>query len=509
MGKWTTSTKKSSSSRSSNLLGTVLLISCVVGMLQILSFELHLSNSNSAAGRMDQLVIQNMTQQLQSQQSLIQTLQQQLEEQSQHIHHLEEASTKTKKEHGFDDFVPFLIRDSRRLSDSPAMDSGFYIYDYVDVDQSNQQTSVNQKLYFNGHLIGNAPCQDYHVKCYKQKLLQVLQHVLLNFPNVEYLFYMESDNQLCLSLSEMRALALQQERYFVATGVGFSGLLFSRDCLVDFYEHYRQRNAPASPDFVLWKMLSHKSPPRWSLTRPYLVQHSIVPSVGGECKSSLYCTVSILGLKCSRFIFHHILTLWIHSVLTALTLGKEFGVLKKHLPRCFEPHRNLWDAHNPEKPHQDVHGWDYFDYQACPTADIYPCKDNDDTNNNLYHLKNKNIYKGRTDVIVLTNATKTTSRIVTSRRQRRAAAAAADKAPPNQEAVAQEQQPQPQEPQTDMDVSRYDHPDNKNNLIVLPKANPKPNKVDHLKQLQEKSQAFTEQLYERRHQAQAKRVAAA
>ena len=173
--------------------------------------------------------------------------------------------------------------------------------------------------------------------------------------------------------------------------------------------------------------------------------------------------------------------------------------MKKHLPRCFEPHRNLWDS--PEKPHQDVHGWDYFDYQACPTADIYPCNDNDDTNDNLYHLKNKNIYKGRTDVIVLTNATKTTSRIVTSRRQRRAAAA--DKA---QEAVAQEQQPQPQEPQNDMDVSRYDHPNN-HNLIVLPK----PNKVDHLKQLQEKSQAFTEQLYERRHQAQqkAKRVAAA
>jgi hypothetical protein len=44
---------------------------------------------------------------------------------------------------------------------------------------------------------------------------------------------------------------------------------------------------------------------------------------------------------------------------------------KKHLPRCFEPHRAKWTS--AESQGRDVYGWDYFDYEACPDSEISPC----------------------------------------------------------------------------------------------------------------------------------------
>jgi hypothetical protein len=46
---------------------------------------------------------------------------------------------------------------------------------------------------------------------------------------------------------------------------------------------------------------------------------------------------------------------------------------QKHLPKCFEPRREKW-AKSEIDP-RDRYGWDYFDYDACPDADIFPCKE--------------------------------------------------------------------------------------------------------------------------------------
>jgi hypothetical protein len=46
--------------------------------------------------------------------------------------------------------------------------------------------------------------------------------------------------------------------------------------------------------------------------------------------------------------------------------------LDKHLPRCFEPRRGKWVTAKNKDP-RDKFGWDYFDYDVCPAADIFPC----------------------------------------------------------------------------------------------------------------------------------------
>jgi hypothetical protein len=48
--------------------------------------------------------------------------------------------------------------------------------------------------------------------------------------------------------------------------------------------------------------------------------------------------------------------------------------LDKHLPRCFEPRRGKWQISKRPLDPRDRFGWDYFDYDVCPDAVIFPCK---------------------------------------------------------------------------------------------------------------------------------------
>jgi hypothetical protein len=38
-----------------------------------------------------------------------------------------------------------------------------------------------------------------------------------------------------------------------------------------------------------------------------------------------------------------------------------------------EPHRAKWT--DAKSKGGDIYGWDYFDYEACPDSEIYPCSD--------------------------------------------------------------------------------------------------------------------------------------
>jgi hypothetical protein len=178
------------------------------------------------------------------------------------------------------EFYPFVIRDSRRLADTQ-VDRGFHVYDYLDLSQADQSSRWSKKhsLYLDGHKIADAPCQEYRVECYKLKILQSFRTVLKQ-SSADYFFYMESDNELCVSLAEIRDLALHHRRYFLATGIGFSGWIMSRGFLIDFLEIYGNPSTPACPDCVGWKLMHAAG--QWSVTRPYLVSHSIQRGFGVE-----------------------------------------------------------------------------------------------------------------------------------------------------------------------------------------------------------------------------------
>jgi hypothetical protein len=52
-----------------------------------------------------------------------------------------------------------------------------------------------------------------------------------------------------------------------------------------------------------------------------------------------------------------------------------------------EPHRAKWT--DAKSKGGDIHGWDYFDYEACPDSEIYPCSDDEQLvyHKELYALK--------------------------------------------------------------------------------------------------------------------------
>jgi hypothetical protein len=252
-----------------------------------------------------------------------------------------------------EEFYPFVIRDSRRLADIQ-VDRGFHVYDYLDLSQADQSSRWSKKhsLYLDGHKIADAPCQEYSVECYKLKILQSFRTVLKQ-SSADYFFYMESDNDLCVSLAEIRDLALHHRRYFLATGIGFSGWIMSRGFLIDFLEIYGNPSTPACPDCVGWKLMHAAG--QWSVTRPYLVSHSIQRGSGSKALT-----------------------------LSSVDNGKP---LEKHLPRCFEPHRAKWT--DAKSQGNDIYGWDYFDYEACPDSEIYPCSS--DAKQLFYH---KELYAG-------------------------------------------------------------------------------------------------------------------
>ena len=71
----------------------------------------------------------------------------------------------------------FIMRDANRMVgiDPPF---GMYIFDYINVHGESIPASSNQmQLYLNGRKIGVAPCEEYSIRCYKAKMLQIFHYV--------------------------------------------------------------------------------------------------------------------------------------------------------------------------------------------------------------------------------------------------------------------------------------------------------------------------------------------
>jgi hypothetical protein len=232
-------------------------------------------------------------------------------------------------------FVAFTIRDSKRLVPTQ-IPSVFFVYDYVDIYSPTQNMkSAKSKLYLNTKYVGDNNCPSYDVFCYKQKILQVLYH-LYTTSNATYFFYMEADNDLCVPLEDIRNLTYHYQRYFISTGIGFSGWIMRRDFVRDFYKVYKvdHKQRQEAPDPIGAVLLMEKK--AWSVTRQYLVSHTILPSFGAK----------------------------------ALTVGRN-ETEGKHLPRCFEPRRSKWPISQNDT--RDKYGWDFFDYDLCEDSEIFPC----------------------------------------------------------------------------------------------------------------------------------------
>ena len=115
-------------------------------------------------------------------------------------------------------------------------------------------------------------------------MLQIF-HYVANHTRSQYLFYMESDNTLCVPLSELKRIAQTQSRYFVGTGIGASGWIMSRSFLLDFMARYESGvDGDDRPDVVASKLLMEdKSNEKgWAVTRQYLVAHTLMQPIGGQ-----------------------------------------------------------------------------------------------------------------------------------------------------------------------------------------------------------------------------------
>ena len=141
--------------------------------------------------------------------------------------------------------------------------------------------------------------------------------------------------------------------YFVGTGIGASGWIMSRSFLLDFMARYESGiDNDDRPDVVASKLLTEdKSNEKgWAVTRQYLVAHTLMQPIGGQ----------------------------------GLTVRKP-SQSNKRLPRCLEPHRGMWvneEKLGIDRKREDKYGWDYFDFDACPDSDIYPCNRSDVKQNN-------------------------------------------------------------------------------------------------------------------------------
>ena len=235
-----------------------------------------------------------------------------------------------------EDFYPFTIRDARRLVPTQ-ISHGFHVFDYVDVSSPDQMNTTRSKLFLDGYPSTDLPpCQEYSLPCYMHKIFQVFA-MALEATEANFFFFIESDNDLCVDLKNIRRLALNENRYFLATGIGFSGWIMSRQFVLDFLREYKYHRKYLEPDVVAANMLTEKN--AWAVTRRYLVSHTTLPS-NGE---------------------------------VALTMTMDGSKWSKHLPRCLEPHRGIIGNESGERT-VDKHGWDYFNFDECPDSDIYPCK---------------------------------------------------------------------------------------------------------------------------------------
>jgi hypothetical protein len=265
-------------------------------------------------------------------------------------------------------FYPFVIRDSRHLVPNQLrVQDHFHVFDYVDIGSAKQVRSRNSQLFADAALVADAPCQFYSIKCYRHKIVQVFRHALERHPQVQYYFYMEADNDLCVPMGHVQDLAIREGRYFINTGIGFSGWIMSRQFLHDFLVLYtnitlssnKDRNTQGDRDLaVLLKKEPEIRPDvlasyyltdrhAWTVTRQYWVSHTTLESLGA----------SSLTVKDRR----------------RVNTGERL-TLDKHLPRCLEPRRGKWkiSIRHPLDP-RDRFGWDYFDYDVCPDSVIFPC----------------------------------------------------------------------------------------------------------------------------------------
>jgi hypothetical protein len=274
-------------------------------------------------------------------------------------------------------FYPFSIRDSRRLVPTQ-LPPGFHVWDYVDINTQNQQRTKRAALFHNAKQQAPAPCQKYDLLCYKSKIIQVFELVLQQNPTTEYFFYMEADNELCSTLTEIRRLAYEYQRYFITTGIGFSGWIMQRAFMLDFVQLLKDFVPPIpkdrndilsqqgphpseGPDPIAAEyLIDHQS---WTVTRQYLVSHSIQPGLGVDA-----LTVRMPVANNNANIAHNVSA--VESAALAASDAKKNKGLDKHLPRCWEPRRSKWRI--SKKDHRDRFGWDYFDYDECD-GEVFPC----------------------------------------------------------------------------------------------------------------------------------------
>jgi hypothetical protein len=284
-------------------------------------------------------------------------------------------------------------------------------------------------------------CVEYSTQCYRSHLLQVIKYLLNDptFQQVQYFFYMESDNDLCTSLNEIRSLAYQYKRYFISTGIGTSGWITSRAFLKDFYDWYSNaddskldnRNLQFSNDELLSTLTEDqrldpdtmasillRKKQAWSVTRRYLTSHTILTSTDkGVVDMSLHKWM-VYDTNSTSKTTPNLETIANNSSITGSVNGTadQSGthsnntkssqnvaktkqvkkktvktmpplVPKRHLPRCLEPHRAIWSesSHHGDNSHDennemadggaDMFLWNYFDYHLCPDSQVFPCED--------------------------------------------------------------------------------------------------------------------------------------
>ena len=326
------------------------------------------------------------------------------------------------------DFYAFSIRDSRRLVPTQLIPE-LHIWDYVDISTQNQQTAQHASLFHNAQFQAPAVCQKYDLYCYKLKILQVFHLVLEQNPTTQFFFYMEADNELCVPLVEIQRIAHQYRRYFITTGIGFSGWIMRRDFVMDFLHALETfQPAPRNPNDILNKLgpppsegpdpiaadfLSQNN--SWAVTRQYLVSHSIQPSLGIDAltvrmpttsgAAGVGATAGVAGGPAGGGPYLAGNSAFGRSLSKAGAMGGAAADhrakaelmanlknktasasppaaaaapvppgkrnLDKHLPRCLEPRRSKWRISKVD--HRDRFGWDYFDYNHCEGQEIFPC----------------------------------------------------------------------------------------------------------------------------------------
>ena len=331
------------------------------------------------------------------------------------IHNLQsQLSTLESKSQKYTDdprFFPFVIRDSRHLT-PVQIDPDFHVFDYVDLTQAKQPKSSHSQLLHNARLVVDevleakrasqteftlkekrhmktaekheAPCQKYSIECYAQKILQVFSYILRKFPSVEYFFYVEADNNLCVPMTMVKDLALNEKRYFINTGIGFSGWIMSREFLGDFIELYTN----ATLEFQAWEKKMEKEHdkaskiPKSSAANDKTAAAAAppAPEVRPDVLASYYLTDKQAWTVTRQYWVSHttLESLGIASLSVKDRRKEESGErmkLDKHLPRCLEPRRGKWKVsrRRPYIDPRDRFGWDYFDYEVCPDQVLFPC----------------------------------------------------------------------------------------------------------------------------------------